>query len=187
MCYKVAFNGLPKQLPGKNIIGQIRVPISGISEFQKTINTYTANDYKSDVETAIDEETLKMEAGLIVKSDKSEEELLINEANYDLVWVKDSSLINAPNKFANTQAMKEYMIKELQKRSDKSVFTVLIMPKKSENLNPSLDSMKVALYKVLSGGNWRSAPQIAQMLVNRYGKNEVVFQELLAKADKQLT
>ncbi len=169
----------------KPIAGQIQVPISAISEFQKSINTYTPNDYKSDVETAIDEEILKMEAALIAKSDKSDEELMINEADYDLIWVRDSALINAPNKFASTQAMKEYMAKELQKRSDKSVFKVLIMPKKSESIDPSLDSMKAALYKVLSGKNWQNAPQVAQMLVNRYGKSETLFQELLSKADKQ--
>ena len=53
--------------------------------------------------------------------------------------------------------------------------------------DPSLDSMKIALYKVLSGKNWKNAPQIAQMLVNRYGKNNAMFQELLEKADKQFT
>ena len=85
--------------------GQITVPVSTISDFQKSINTYTPNDYKSDVETLIDEEAFRMEPILAAKSGKNLTELQVNEDEYDIIWVKDSSLIKSnPKKFASAKA-----------------------------------------------------------------------------------
>lgn len=168
--------------------GQITVPVPAISDFQKSINTYTPNDYKNDVEALIEEEAFRMEPILVAKPGKNLIELQVNEEDYDIIWVKDSSLIkSSPKKFASAKAIKEHLAKELQNKNGKTAFRVLIMPPVDGDgaPDPSLDSMKIALYKVLSGKNWKNAPQIAQMLVKRYGKNNAMFQELLEKADKQ--
>ena len=109
---------------GKPNAGIIIVPISSISEFQKSLGTYTANDYKGDLETSIDEQTLKVGDILSAKSDSKSGEIEVNE--FDIVWVKDSSQIIASNYVFSRTQLNTYLKSEIIKNPNKTNFKVVL-------------------------------------------------------------
>ncbi len=107
----------------KEITGKIEVPVSSISEFQKNLGTYTATDYGGDLETAIEEQALLTGVNLSLKSQKNTNEIAINEAEYDIIWVKDSAQILSSNMFSKSDRMKEFILSKLTE-TNKTTFSV---------------------------------------------------------------
>jgi hypothetical protein len=158
------------------------VPKSGMNLARSLIKFYTYGNLMSDYAN----EVPKIKAGSILSQRSINTVDIIDFINDStLVIVPDSTKYSGKGQaFQSIAGVRNYIFENIRKNESNNRFTVVF----GEEERPSPDSfqrLKEGIYTVLSSKNYANAPIIAQELVIQYGKDPILFKELLQKADSQ--
>ena len=139
----------------KNNFEVIEIPTNEIGEFQKSLSTYSFNDYVSDYSDS------ELSSSKLLSTPPSKQDVFLPTT--DFIFFEDSTKITNSNEFGNIRFLRRALIDKLSKKADLKKITIAIGQPKigtaQECAQPTSD-----LRTYVGQGDWDKASIAAQQL-----------------------